>query len=144
MSADKSKCVDGSYGWIVVVFTMLVGFVPGSNMAKAISIAPIVCQNFMIDEATFGYVVAAFYIMGFIMAFPTTGFVNKMGMKVSVSLAVACGVIGSIIGAMAGTNTVVFIISRVRFGFLLKAYEPIDGALPTNSIFVRALQSEKA
>ena len=116
MSADKSKCVDGSYGWIVVVFTMLVGFVPGSNMAKAISIAPIVCQNFMIDEATFGYVVAAFYIMGFIMAFPTTGFVNKMGMKVSVSLAVACGVIGSIVGAMAGTNTVVFIISRVIEG----------------------------
>lgn len=80
-SLDKSKCIDGSYGWVVVLFTMLVGFVPGSNMAKAISLAPIVCMNFQINEATFGLIVASFYIMGFIMAFPTTGLVNKLGMK---------------------------------------------------------------
>ena len=48
-SLDKSKCIDGSYGWVVVLFTMLVGFVPGSNMAKAISLAPIVCMNFQIN-----------------------------------------------------------------------------------------------
>ena len=76
---DKSKCINGSYGWVIVLFTMLVGFVPGSNMAKAIALAPVVCQNFMIDNATFGLVVAAFYIMGFVMAFPTTGLVNKWG-----------------------------------------------------------------
>ena len=52
-SLDKSKCIDGSYGWVVVLFTMLVGFVPGSNMAKAISLAPIVCMNFQINEAAF-------------------------------------------------------------------------------------------
>ena len=98
---DKSKCINGSYGWVIVLFTMLVGFVPGSNMAKAIALAPVVCQNFMIDNATFGLVVAAFYIMGFVMAFPTTGLVNKWGMKVSVAVAVGCGVVGSIMGAMA-------------------------------------------
>lgn len=113
---DKSKCINGSYGWVIVLFTMLVGFVPGSNMAKAISLAPVVCQNFMIDNATFGVVVAAFYIMGFVMAFPTTGLVNKWGMKISVAIAVACGVIGSIMGATAGTNTTVFIVSRVVEG----------------------------
>ena len=113
---DKSKCINGSYGWIIVLFTMLVGFVPGSNMAKAIALAPVVCQNFMIDNATFGLVVAAFYIMGFVMAFPTTGLVNKWGMKVSVAVAVGCGVVGSIMGAMAGTNTTLFIVSRVVEG----------------------------
>ena len=60
-SLDKSKCIDGSYGWVVVLFTMLVGFVPGSNMAKAISLAPIVCMNFQINEATFGLFVAVIY-----------------------------------------------------------------------------------
>lgn len=113
---DKSKCIDGSYGWIVVLFTMLVGFVPGSNMAKAIALAPVVCENFMIGPDTFGVVVAAFYIMGFIMAFPTTGLVNKWGMKVSVAIAVGCGVLGSVVGAMSGTNTTMFIVSRVIEG----------------------------
>ena len=113
---DKSKCINGSYGWVIVLFTMMVGFVPGSNMAKAIALAPVVCQNFMIDNATFGLVVAAFYIMGFVMAFPTTGLVNKWGMKVSVAVAVGCGVVGSIMGAMAGTNTTLFIVSRVVEG----------------------------
>lgn len=115
-SLDKSKCIDGSYGWVVVLFTMLVGFVPGSNMAKAISLAPIVCMNFQINEATFGLIVASFYIMGFIMAFPTTGLVNKLGMKGSVAIAVGCGIIGSIMGAMAGTNLTVFVVSRVIEG----------------------------
>lgn len=115
-SLDKSKCIDGSYGWVVVLFTMLVGFVPGSNMAKAISLAPIVCMNFQINEATFGLIVASFYIMGFIMAFPTTGLVNKLGMKGSVAIAVGCGVVGSIMGATAGTNMTVFVISRVVEG----------------------------
>lgn len=113
---DKSKCIDGSYGWIVVLVTMLVGFVPGSNMAKAISLAPVVCMTFGLNEAQFGYVVASFYIMGFIMAFPATGMVNKLGMKVSVAIAAGCGVIGSIMGAVAGANTVVFIVSRVVEG----------------------------
>ena len=78
-SLDKSKCIDGSYGWVVVLFTMLVGFVPGSNMAKAISLAPLVCMNFQINEATFGLIVASFYIMGFIMAFPTTYVFDRNG-----------------------------------------------------------------
>lgn len=113
---DKSKCIDGSYGWVVVLFTMLVGFVPGSNMAKAISLAPVICMNFGIGPDTFGLVVAAFYIMGFILAFPTTGMVNKLGMKGSVAIAVACGIIGSAMGALSGTNTTMFIVSRVIEG----------------------------
>ena len=115
-SLDKSKCIDGSYGWIVVIFTMLVGFVPGSNMAKAISLAPVVCMQFGINEATFGLIVASFYIMGMVMAFPATGMVNKLGMKVSVLIAVACGVVGSIMGATAGTNMTMFFVSRVVEG----------------------------
>ena len=115
-SLDKSKCIDGSYGWIVVIFTMLVGFVPGSNMAKAISLAPVVCMQFGINEATFGLIVASFYIMGMVMAFPATGMVNKLGMKVSVLIAVACGVVGSIMGATAGTNMTMFVVSRVVEG----------------------------
>lgn len=113
---DKSKCINGSYGWAVVLFTMLVGFIPGSNMAKPIALAPVILPHFMIDEATFGYVVAAFYIMGFIMAFPAVGMVNKLGFKVSVGIVAACGVIGSAMGAMAGDNATVFIVSRVIEG----------------------------
>lgn len=113
---DKSKCIDGSYGWIVVLFTMLVGFVPGSNMAKAISLAPVVCQTYMINEATFGLVVAAFYIMGFVMAFPAAGMVNKLGIRASGLIAALCGVLGSVLGAIAGTDAAVFIVSRVIEG----------------------------
>lgn len=113
---DKSKCINGSYGWIVVIITMLVGFVPGSNMAKLVSIAPVISANFGFDEATLGLVIAAFYLMGIVMAFPTTGFVNKIGMKGSVAIAVVVSVIGCAMGALSGTNTVLFVVSRIFEG----------------------------
>ena len=113
---DKSKCVDGSYAWIVVIVTMLCGFIPGSNMAKAIALAPVVCMTYGFDPATFGVVVACFYIMGAVMAFPTMGMVNKLGMKGSVGVVLAVSVIGCAMGALAGTNATMFIVSRIFEG----------------------------
>ena len=113
-----SKCINGSYAWIVVVVTMLCGFIPGSNMAKAISLAPIVCMTFGLDSAQFGVLVAAFYIMGAVMAFPTLGMVNKIGMKGSVIIVLAVSVIGCAMGAISygNGNAVMFIVSRVFEG----------------------------
>ncbi|MDY5809206.1 MAG: MFS transporter [Coriobacteriales bacterium] len=113
---DKSKCVDGSYAWIVVVVTMLCGFIPGSNMAKAIALAPVVCMTYGFDPAAFGVVVACFYIMGAVMAFPTMGMVNKLGMKGSVGVVLAVSVIGCAMGALAGTNATLFVVSRIFEG----------------------------
>ena len=113
---EKSKCVNGGYAWVVVVITMLCGFIPGSNMAKAISLAPVVCMTFGFDTAQFGVLVAAFYIMGAVMAFPTLGMVNKMGMRGSVGVVLAVSVIGCAMGAMATDNAVLFIVSRIFEG----------------------------
>lgn len=114
--ADKSKCVGGSYGWVIVVVTMLAGFVPASNMAKVTALAPVVMQTFGFDAGTLGWVIALFYVMGLVMAFPTTAFINKMGIKGAVVIAVACGVVGSIMGAVCGTNVGLFMFSRVLEG----------------------------
>lgn len=112
---DKSKCIDGSYGWLIVLVTLLCGFVPGSNMAKFITLVPVFMQAFGIAEDIVGYIIAAFYIMGMIMAFPAVAFVNKIGMKGGVAVAVVCSVIGCAMGAMAPDATI-FIVSRVFEG----------------------------
>lgn len=114
--ADKTRSAGSAYGWAVVVVTMLAGFVPASNMAKVTSLAPVVSQTFGFSPDVLGWVIALFYVMGIVMAFPTTAFINKLGIRGAVVIAVATGVIGGIMGALSGTNAAVFCVSRVFEG----------------------------
>ena len=114
--ADKTKSAGSAYGWAVVVVTMLAGFVPASNMAKVTSLAPVVSQTFGFNPDVLGWVIALFYVMGIVMAFPTTAFINKLGIRGAVTIAVATGVIGGIMGAVSGTNAALFCVSRVFEG----------------------------
>jgi predicted MFS family arabinose efflux permease len=73
-------------------------------------------QTFGFGADTLGWVIALFYVMGFIMAFPTTAFINKLGIKGAVAIAVAGGVIGSLLGALFSDNLPIFMISRIFEG----------------------------
>ena len=114
--AEQIKSKSSAYGWVIVVITMLAGFTAPMNMAKVTSLAPVIMTTFGFGPDTLGWVIALFYVMGFVMAFPTTGFINKVGIKGAVAIAVAAGVIGSVMGAVFNDNLVLFMISRVFEG----------------------------
>lgn len=111
----KTKSTEGGYGWVILIITFLAGFAAPMNMAKVTSLAPVIMGVFGFDPGTLGWVIALFYVMGFVMAFPTTGLINKIGIRNVVVLSLVFAVVGDCMGAM--TNSVaVFMASRVLEG----------------------------
>lgn len=113
---NEERKTESSYGWVIVIVILLAGFTAPMNMAKVTSLAPVVMQTFGFGPDTLGWVIALFYVMGFVMAFPTTAFINKLGIKGAVSIAIAGGVLGSVLGAAFCDNLAIFMASRILEG----------------------------
>ena len=109
--AVKTKSTASSYGWVILAVTFLAGFTAPANMAKVTALAPVVMATFGFGPDTLGWVIALFYVLGFIMAFPTAGLINRLGIRNVVLIAIGCAAVGSVIGAMT-TDVTVFMISR--------------------------------
>ncbi|MDR0499837.1 MAG: MFS transporter [Coriobacteriales bacterium] len=104
-----------AYGWIVLLVVYFAGLTPGANMAKVTALAPVVANVYAYDVGITGLVVALFFLLGFLLAFPGAGLVKKFGIRGVVSAMVACGAIGSLLGAIF-TDFTVFLISRIFEG----------------------------
>lgn len=103
------------YGWVVFIVTFFAAWTASSNMAKVTTLAPVIMGYFGITPTGIGWVIAAFYIMGFVLAFPVAGMINKIGVKISVIIAVCCSIVGGLVGVLSG-GLVMFVISRVIEG----------------------------
>lgn len=103
------------YGWVVFIVTFFAAWTASSNMAKVTALAPVIMANFGIDPNGIGWVIASFYIMGFVLAFPVAGLVNKIGIRKCVTIAVCCGIAGGLLGVLS-KSLVPFAISRVIEG----------------------------
>lgn len=113
--AIKTKSTDSGYGWAILAVTFLAGFTAPANMAKVTALAPVIMGQFGFGPDVLGWVIALFYVLGFVMAFPTTGLINRFGIRNVVMVAIACAIIGSIMGAMT-TDVTIFMASRVFEG----------------------------
>lgn len=113
--AVKTKSTDSSYGWVILAVTFLAGFTAPANMAKVTALAPVIAATFGFGPDVLGWVIALFYVLGFVMAFPTTGLINKLGIRNVVLIAIGCAIVGSVLGAVS-TDATVFMISRVFEG----------------------------
>ena len=113
--AIKTKSTDSGYGWAILAVTFLAGFTAPANMAKVTAVAPVILGQFGFGPDVLGWVIALFYVLGFVMAFPTTGLINRFGIRNVVMVAIACAIIGSIMGAMT-TDVTIFMASRVFEG----------------------------
>lgn len=107
----KTKSADSKYGWVILVVTFLAGFTAPANMAKVTALAPVIMQAFGFDANVLGWVIATFYILGFVMAFPTAGLINKIGIRAVTVIAIIFGIVGSIMGALS-ESVALFIVSR--------------------------------
>lgn len=103
------------YAWIILLVVFLAGFTAPANMAKVMVLAPVLMQAFGIDTTLIGLAIGGFYLLGFLLAFPAAGIVNKFGVKVTIGVAVACGLIGSLISVLSA-GIPMFMIGRVLEG----------------------------
>lgn len=65
------------YGWVVFIVTFFAAWTASSNMAKVTALAPILMPYFGISPDAIGWIIAAFYIMGFVLAFPVAWMIPK-------------------------------------------------------------------
>jgi MFS family permease len=110
-----AKATSQGYGWVVLAVTFVAGFTAPANMAKAPAIAPTLMGYFNIGPSQFGLLVSVFFLLGFLLAFPTAAIIRKLGLRVAISAAVICGALGSIIGAITPDFTL-FVIGRLLEG----------------------------
>ena len=103
------------YGWVVFLVTFFAAWTASSNMAKVTTLAPVIMQHFGITPDGIGWIIAAFYIMGFVLAFPVAFIIPKIGIKKSVAIAVCCGIVGGLMGVLSNSLGM-FAASRVIEG----------------------------
>ncbi len=107
--------VNTGYGWVVLGVVFLAGLCAPANMAKVTTLAPILMEVFGIGPGLIGWVIALFYVLGFVMSFPTAGLANKFGIKKIVIAALCLSIVGGVIGAFS-TSLPLFMASRVLEG----------------------------
>jgi len=109
------KPISRNYGWIVLAVVYLAGFTAPANMAKVTALAPVVSRVFNFELNIVGWVIAVFFILGFILAFPAAAIIKHLGIRKVISIAVICGAVGSVLGAFT-SNFAIFMISRIFEG----------------------------
>ncbi len=101
--------------WLIVLVVFLAGFCMPANMGKTMWVAPLVMTGLGFGPDVLGWVNGVFYILGAVIAFPAASFINRLGIRWSVVIALACGIIGNAIGAFS-TSVSMLMVSRIIEG----------------------------
>lgn len=115
--AEESAVKKGNMGraWPVVLVVFLAGFCMPANMGETMWVAPLVMQGLGFGPDILGWVNGVFYILGAVIAFPAASFIRRLGIRWSVVIALACGIVGNLMGAMA-SSVAVLMVSRIIQG----------------------------
>ena len=115
--AEESAVKKGNMGraWPVVLVVFLAGFCMPANMGETMWVAPLVMQGLGFGPGILGWVNGVFYILGAVIAFPAASFIRRLGIRWSVVIALACGIVGNLMGAMA-SSVAVLMVSRIIQG----------------------------
>lgn len=119
--AEPKSDMTSGRAWAVVVVVFLAGFCMPANMGETMWVAPLVMGAFGFGPDVLGWVNGVFYILGALIAFPAASFVRRLGIRWSVVIALACGIVGNLIGIFAGdidTLMVSRIVQGAGFGLM--------------------------
>jgi len=84
-------------------------------MGKTMWLAPLVMQGLGFGPDVLGWLNGVFYILGAVIAFPAASFIRRLGIRNSVCIALACGIVGNLIGAFSNSVTMLM-VSRIIEG----------------------------
>lgn len=102
--------------WIVAFATIFAGVSLALVQNKVAPSMTTLMDAFSIDMATAGWLSSLFSLVGIVIAIPAAVILNKVGPKKGGIIALACAVVGSLIGVFSGGNVVVLMASRVVEG----------------------------
>ena len=87
--AVRTKSVKSGYGWVVLAVCFLAGCTCAANMAKVTSLAPLIMSIYGFSPDVLGWVIAVFYVMGFVLAFPTAAIISFFARSAAPSAAIS-------------------------------------------------------
>ena len=93
---------------------LLAGVTAPFNQFKVPPVMPVLMNTFTIDLTTAGMLMSIFAITGLIIALPAGLFLQRYGLKTSGLAAAGCLLIGSVLGATAGSYYVLFVSRLVE------------------------------
>jgi len=102
--------------WPVAIMVVLAGICMPFNMGKAMFLGPVIMEVYGIGEAMLGLMIAAFYLLGAVVAFPAAAFIKKIGPRNTIIIALGCSIVGNAIGLLAPGSIPAFIVGRVIEG----------------------------
>lgn len=124
------RSVEFSMGrrWVIFSSVLLLGVLAAICMFKA---PPLFATEFTTDlgftDATIGWVMSMFAMIGIVLAFPASGILNSLGTKKSLILTAASFVVGSLIGALAN-GVAMMLVSRFIEGVGMGLISVVGGA----------------
>lgn len=99
-SQAEAPAVD-RYAWVVLFVVFVASVAAPLNMYKVPPLMPVLRDSFALDLGQAGALMSVFAITGLILALPTGFIMQKLGPKVTGTVAMACLVIGAVLGALA-------------------------------------------
>lgn len=120
---NKGKAKTPKGAWVVMLSVFLAGIVMAFAQYKVTGVlaspdptAPSIARDLALDNATAGWLMSLFTLVGIFLAFPAVAIIKKWGIKVGGLVALVFAVVGGIIGVFADSATAI-IIARIIEGF---------------------------
>lgn len=101
--------------WVVAFATIFAGVSLALVQNKVAPSMTTLMDAFGIDMATAGWLSSLFSLVGIVIAIPAAVILNKVGPKRGGIIALACAVVGSLVGVLSG-NVAVLMASRIIEG----------------------------
>ncbi len=131
-----------AYAWVILFALYLATLSATLTLSKVQPVSTIIQKVFAVDMVKAGDLMSVFSIMGFVLAIPAGFILKRLGIKITGLISVGAVVIGSVIGALAETFTILYagrFIEGVGMGLIMVTaplaisvwFPPHNRALPT-------------
>lgn len=99
---EQNKSVP-SYAWVILVVVFLASIAAPLNQAKVPPLMPVMMDAFQLSLGQAGWLMSVFALTGFFLALPAGIFLEKLGPKILGTIALACLIVGSAVGALSSS-----------------------------------------
>lgn len=121
---EKAKVAVQKGAWPVMIAVFIGGIMMAFAQYKVTGVlaspdptAPSIARDLALDNATAGWVLSLFTLVGIFLAFPAVALIKKWGIKVGGLVALAFAIVGGLLGILFANDAVSLIVSRVIEGF---------------------------
>lgn len=128
MKRDRNDAFAMGRRWLIFSSVLLLGVLASICMFKA---PPLFATEFSTDlgftDASIGWVMSMFALIGVVLAFPASGILAKAGTKKSLIVTAVSFILGSVLGAVAN-NAAIMLASRFIEGVGMGLVSVVGGA----------------